>query len=349
MDPSTAMYSEELAQKCDLERLEADTDWNRAGKRAKDFVRRLLVLDETKRMDVKQALRHCWFTNPVYTRELEELYKRSIRDWKPRVHRGPLVVDLGDLRSDGNGIQRDKLTGLLDSPCGLCVDVDRIDQRSGPSSTFSDSDTCSDLNLGCETSSIPPSDWELESCGFHEDFSPTLSDPELPTLSRFGGKAMNKDPNGSQSLQEGNSQTDPDPISKMNQSPPEMRLPFSPDAWVKNEPIDSRPSIRGKNDQYSNRTANEPKALGVHGIPSWCTEHPQLPTDSGSRARFLPTKDNGDPTIPTLTGKKRRKWSSGNFNDDFEDEVYEEVDNLVTGKRQHIIYGTNILAGEVTA
>lgn len=77
-----------------LDSLEANLTCNMIGKRAKDFVLRLLVFDEAKRMDVKQALGHCWFTNPVHKEAFEALYKRSIRDWKPRAPKEPLMVDL---------------------------------------------------------------------------------------------------------------------------------------------------------------------------------------------------------------------------------------------------------------
>ncbi|KAJ5573873.1 uncharacterized protein N7459_008300 [Penicillium hispanicum] len=45
---------------------------------AEDFLRRLLVLDETTRMDVKQALRHSWLKNSAHRGDSAEAYKRSI-------------------------------------------------------------------------------------------------------------------------------------------------------------------------------------------------------------------------------------------------------------------------------
>ncbi|RDW74325.1 uncharacterized protein DSM5745_06987 [Aspergillus mulundensis] len=67
----------------------------RVGERAHDFVFRLLEHDVSKRMDVKQALQHVWFTNPSHKADFEALYERSIRDWKPRAAMGEsLIVDL---------------------------------------------------------------------------------------------------------------------------------------------------------------------------------------------------------------------------------------------------------------
>ncbi|KAL6233853.1 hypothetical protein BDW75DRAFT_251801 [Aspergillus navahoensis] len=64
------------------------------GERAQDFVFRLLQHDVCKRMDVKQALQHMWFTNPSHKTDFEALYKRSIRDWKPRTADKSLIVKL---------------------------------------------------------------------------------------------------------------------------------------------------------------------------------------------------------------------------------------------------------------
>ncbi|KAL4900162.1 hypothetical protein BDW74DRAFT_182923 [Aspergillus multicolor] len=65
------------------------------GERAQNFVFRLLQHDVSKRMDVKQALQHSWFTNPSHKADFEAVYKRSIRDWKPRTATDrPLIVNL---------------------------------------------------------------------------------------------------------------------------------------------------------------------------------------------------------------------------------------------------------------
>ena len=100
----TYTYPTELAQiKDDLDQsLYNNIGWDKAGKCAKDFICRLLMPDESKRMNVKQALNHYWFTNPIYKKQLESLYERSVRDWKPRMHRGHLIVDLDDLETSGN-------------------------------------------------------------------------------------------------------------------------------------------------------------------------------------------------------------------------------------------------------
>lgn len=82
--PDTLSYSRELAQECNIAKLEAAEEWIDVGHRARDFVRRLLTLDESQRMTAKEALLHDWFTNPFHERIFEQIYQHSIADWKPK-------------------------------------------------------------------------------------------------------------------------------------------------------------------------------------------------------------------------------------------------------------------------
>jgi len=72
------------AAKCDLSELERPSVWYSVGKRPKDLIRNLLVLDESARLTVKQALHHSWFTASEYCTELDKLYLEATRDWKHR-------------------------------------------------------------------------------------------------------------------------------------------------------------------------------------------------------------------------------------------------------------------------
>lgn len=65
--------------------------------RARDFIKRLLVIDDRLRMSTKEALAHGWFTNRSSRAALERLYKRCIADWKPRVREGEFVLNIDDL------------------------------------------------------------------------------------------------------------------------------------------------------------------------------------------------------------------------------------------------------------
>jgi serine/threonine protein kinase len=90
-EPGSADYSERQASRCNLDPLEKSQTWQDVGARPKDFVRRLLVLDEGQRMTAEESLTHEWFTNDVYRTDFEELYRRAIRQWRPRMAREPVI------------------------------------------------------------------------------------------------------------------------------------------------------------------------------------------------------------------------------------------------------------------
>jgi len=96
-DPRGVIF--ELSSKCNLDVVEKDEQWRDVGQRPKDFIKRLLVLDETKRMDVKQALAHSWFTHRSYAKEFEEVYHKAISNWRPHKQTPNLVeaLDPGQL------------------------------------------------------------------------------------------------------------------------------------------------------------------------------------------------------------------------------------------------------------
>ncbi|GAD97402.1 serine/threonine protein kinase, putative [Paecilomyces variotii No. 5] len=144
MDPDTGLYSEELAQECNLERLEADEKWINVGERPKDFVHRLLVLDENSRMDVKQALRHCWFTNPSHKEEFDLLYKRAVKGWNPRPSNKPILLEYQSLTGGSEiGSQGDCFTQaeqLITTNSSSSITEQMLENHNAPSPTLSDMD-----------------------------------------------------------------------------------------------------------------------------------------------------------------------------------------------------------------
>jgi serine/threonine protein kinase len=84
-------YSERLASDCNLDALEKSQSWRDVGARPKAFVKGLLVLDEQQRMTAKESLAHEWFTNDAHRTDFEELYRRAIRHWRPRMSNGPII------------------------------------------------------------------------------------------------------------------------------------------------------------------------------------------------------------------------------------------------------------------
>ncbi|KAK5942019.1 hypothetical protein PMZ80_005971 [Knufia obscura] len=93
-DNPDGQHSSTLARKAELSRLEDDRRWRNLGERPKNFVRRLLVLEEDQRLTAKQALEHPWFTNQMHRTNFEELYQRTIKNWRPRIPNVPLVESI---------------------------------------------------------------------------------------------------------------------------------------------------------------------------------------------------------------------------------------------------------------
>jgi Protein kinase domain len=85
---------------CDLSVLDRKQTWQKVSKRAKDFVKKLLVLDESKRMTVKDALAHPWFTNKIHAQQYNKLYQRAIADWQPNSRNSAMIQAL-DIRRLG--------------------------------------------------------------------------------------------------------------------------------------------------------------------------------------------------------------------------------------------------------
>src|SRR5271170_7726924 len=98
--PGTSQFCERLARECNLDELEQSRCWREVGARPKAFVRELLVLDENKRSTARRSLEHEWFSNDTHRTDFEELYQRTIRHWRPRIAKRPVIefVDSEELR-----------------------------------------------------------------------------------------------------------------------------------------------------------------------------------------------------------------------------------------------------------
>ena len=99
-DPITNLYSERLARNCNLEFLHDSREWQTIRERPKDFVKKLLVLDEKLRATAEEALQHLWFVNAVHKNDFEDLYQRTTKHWQPRIPKSKVVEfqDNGSIR-----------------------------------------------------------------------------------------------------------------------------------------------------------------------------------------------------------------------------------------------------------
>lgn len=99
-DPVTNCYSETLAKECDLAHLQTSTEWQLLRARPRSFVEDLLVLDENARMTADEGLNHSWFSNRAHKADFEDLYQRTIKAWRPKTPKDPVVefLDSGSIQ-----------------------------------------------------------------------------------------------------------------------------------------------------------------------------------------------------------------------------------------------------------
>ncbi len=95
-DHSRGLAMVERAGQCNLTDLDTREEWHRVGKRPKDFIKQLLVLNEKARLTVTGALQHPWFTNSHHVSEFDALYARAIKGWHPRGHPQNLIESLSN-------------------------------------------------------------------------------------------------------------------------------------------------------------------------------------------------------------------------------------------------------------
>lgn len=108
-----------LAARCDLSILDDEyhPSWSCVDFLPKDFIKRLLTLDEDARMTATEALEHDWFADE----EFEKLYARCTRKWHPRSPSSQLVErisralpDLTAVGLPGQALNQETVSRLFD-------------------------------------------------------------------------------------------------------------------------------------------------------------------------------------------------------------------------------------------
>ena len=79
------------AKVCTMEAFEILTSWRNLSSKPKEFVKKLLVVDENSRMTAQDALKDAWFASDVYNADFDELYRKTIRHWKSRAVQNPAL------------------------------------------------------------------------------------------------------------------------------------------------------------------------------------------------------------------------------------------------------------------
>lgn len=93
LDPRSVIVS--LAAGCDLSILDNEYHpvWRKIENGPKDFIRKLLVLEEDERMSATEAITHSWFRTLLD--DAEKLYNLSVQHWTPREEKVQLVERIG--------------------------------------------------------------------------------------------------------------------------------------------------------------------------------------------------------------------------------------------------------------
>lgn len=76
----------DLAMAFNLKFLDTSHDWKGMSRNSKSFVRACVIIDDSQRMTVAQALQHPWVAHPSFAAEMHAEYARAIADWAPRAN-----------------------------------------------------------------------------------------------------------------------------------------------------------------------------------------------------------------------------------------------------------------------
>lgn len=302
-DPCRSTSSDLVNLNLDMRALEISS-------RPKDFVRRLLVQDETQRMDVKQALRHDWFTNPEQAKWFKEMYNSSVQGWKPRNSNEPVLVDLVSFK----GVQANK----------------RLPSESASSWSLKEGARFVDVDHVSESS------WENNPPGGTKPLiSPAISQSALAK------KTSRRSPLGP--LDESSANRPKGPQGLTSQINADTDVKFV--SQVKREQF-SRPKLERHVLYMSPCESPNVQRPGGEGQPAPKAEKQAtkakftINKDTGMRNYFLSTGRAAFPPIPSMEIAAPRR-SPKDESDDSE-QVYEEVRNPVTGKRKRLIYGRDM-------
>ena len=354
-DPITNMYSQKLAHECDLEKLELDEDWMSVGERPKDFVRRLLVLDENQRMTATQALAHEWFTNPAHKEEYEKLYNRAVRDWKPPFRRVPILSELNpeELKQERSPSPRPRLYDrkiavdppYKPSPAAMIRKLYR-----NASSSALNTPVLSPEKLP------PPGAKGRKKHRSHEKLMGEMKPRHIIQILSQRNNDLPQNQNDADKQEQpketpgGSEKKDvsqkpishPTPESETVKdakggSGTRVRRAYSPEAWDKSDGVIRRRPLKFPDDfcngPISNNGARRETREDKANIP-------QHPINTPPKMEYPPRCTLKRPRCPDYIPKGTK---SGDEVFDFEeDQVFEEVDDGISGKRRRVAYGQDL-------
>ncbi|CRG87208.1 Protein VMS1 [Talaromyces islandicus] len=315
--PFTPSGQIECSEPGDMDEIFKQPRWNEVSALAQNLVLSLLVLDERRRLSAKEALGHCWFTNPEYKWRLDRDYQGAIRDWHPQIGI-PFATP-----SHGAALGVRKMRKETVSPKNGSS-IRRGFGSEGPSSV-----TCH------------AKQWSSANEEKLARFTPRGNDAYIIFQNSIPLKRSIGSQNWSEQTKEaGHLQTSTACSQAKSRSIDySLRRPFSPHAWSVwkdgSTSYDTRKPTGCKKDQGMGSTKGA--VLGVkQGEPSGLEllQEPNENSDASTTEPLLlrTTGAKGD------LGSALASWSGESQEGG---EVYEEVENKVTGKIQRVLYGKN--------
>lgn len=94
------------SEECDLSGMDNSLAWEDVPTQAKDFIKKLLTLDEKARMSADQALEHQWFTQGSRNETIQTAYKKAINGWTTTRPGWDFIEDLSGLIEARNPIKK---------------------------------------------------------------------------------------------------------------------------------------------------------------------------------------------------------------------------------------------------
>jgi protein-serine/threonine kinase len=290
----------------DLMNLDHDMRALEIDPRARDFVLRLLVLDETKRMDVKQALRHDWFTNPEQAKWFKDMYNRSIEGWKPRNSSESVTVELASFKSVqvSKRLRSESASSWSPKEGARFADVDHISESS----------------------------WEnVAPARMKPLISPAISALAPVKKTSCRPPLVSLDPNTNK------------PKRPQEIISPDADVKFV--SQVKREPLDRSKLERhvlyvSSCETPSVQRGGSKKASASSGGNQVTKAKFTINKETGLKNFFLSPHSAAFPPIPLMGTDSSQMPPKDGI--DESDQVYEEVRNPVTGKRKRLIYGRNM-------
>ncbi|KAJ5176749.1 uncharacterized protein N7482_002626 [Penicillium canariense] len=286
----------------DLMNLESEMRKLEISSRPKDFIRRLLVRDETQRMDVKHALRHSWFTDPECKSRYEEIYKRSIQSWNPRSSSEPVIVDLASFKGPpaSQRVPPEFASGWPPNECARFADVDHVSESS--------------------SENISPGEMRPLVSPVISRFAPTANASNHSSLVATD-RTPPKEPKGFQKVR--SQGTADDEVKFVSQ--------------VKREQLERHVLYVTSSGTASVPRSDENSLQVPHGGKQVPRDDSALVNETSRQNLFLSPRSSHLPSIRPAQAPATHQEIKDET--DAYDEVYEEVCNLVTGKRKRCIYG----------